>query len=668
LLLLPLLRLQVQGDDLFSRLSQGELARVLQFVPQQQRLRSCVLVSSSWRAAAMQATTAIDVPHNQVCFRPGHPQQQCLDSWVQAHPAPASISALAADYVRRDVVIQAAGELPLPVHLLKGLQDLQLFNLHLAASLSSSSKQQQQEATAGPPLAALTALTSLRMLAPRPDVAGLSALTRLQELCISVGGNEDSAATCVEVAQRVQQGLVASLPRLGSSLTALQLHNYAGSHPALEQVSCLTRLQRLEFWLPEQVWPQAAVLPTSLTALKVNGRQPTTSARYHPDALAATLSLASTANLCQLSALQELELAELNLHTAVLEPLTRLQLLRLAKVSLLSAVPGVPELLVLTCLSRLQQLQLEGVDPVRPDINHPNPGGIKDIPRLWAPAELVSIDRSDALAAHAAALTASSQLTALLLADGDDKGLWFFQRLLRQRLASGQVHAGLRELVVRDQHGWNLLLQSADAAQQVVRCFPNLQVLRLYDRCSIGSPPEQMTDADGLPARFAARWELAQSLEAFAALPGLTTVDLHLEGYTTPSLAGRMCTPAAWRALGSLPALRSLAVFVKSSGRGLGGDIGGGYGSPFGAALQRPTEESLAELLRCSQLESLDVTWEEQAALMDLVRDPLAPSIKDHLVAIHPQVRIQFDTCAHEFMRSPGFAVHLSSDSTAIPV
>lgn len=358
----------------------------------------------------MQATTVIDVSVSPVIPPTrGQSQQQCLQRWVQAHPSPASIEPVVADYASRNITIQATGELPLPVHLLKGLKHLQLFNLNLAASPSPGSGQQQATAGALAALTALTALTSLRVQAQHPYVAGLSALTRLEDLCVNVGGAERDAATGWQVARRIEQQLVAGLPHLAGCLTTLQLLSYAGSRQALQQVSCLTRLQRLDFWLTEQVWPQAAALPHSLTALQVNGMQPPPGARYNPAAQAeVTLSPASADSVCQLTALQELDLEELNLHTAVLDLLTCLQVLRLANALLLSAAPGTPELLVLTRLPRLEQLQLEGVHPVRPHLGGPSEHQISNLPRLWAAEDLASVNDSAVVAAHAAALTASS--------------------------------------------------------------------------------------------------------------------------------------------------------------------------------------------------------------------------------------------------------------------
>lgn len=132
----------------------------------------------------------------------------------------------------------------------------------------------------------------------------------------------------------------------------------------------------------------------------------------------------------------------------------------------------------------------------------------------------------------------------LLLADTDMNSWAFLQSLLQQRLASGQEHAGLRELVVNDNCGSNLLLQYADMAQQVVRCFPNLRLLRLLDSCS-AAPPAAVQFADGHVTEHSPKWELTQSLQCFAALPGLTTVKLHLEGFRIPSLASLLCISSA---------------------------------------------------------------------------------------------------------------------------
>lgn len=74
----------------------------------------------------------------------------------------------------------------------------------------------------------------------------------------------------------------------------------------------------------------------------------------------------------------------------------------------------------------------------------------------------------------------------------------------------------------------------------------------------------------------------------------------------------------------------------------------------MGVKLQHPTEESLAELLRCSQLNSFDLTWEEEESPM------LAPSSENWKVYIHTQVRIE---CV---VALPWLPVHLSMQPPAV--
>lgn len=161
------------------------LAEVLQHVPLQHRLGSCALVCSTWRAAAAVATKSLDVT-----VKWGNKDTlACLSTWLGSHPVKACISS-----IRVHVPNCYSGQqLLLPLLQLQGLQVLHLDTTlwgsadepsaaagHPAQQGPTAASESAHSSTAN--LAALTALTSLKLHQCAVNVAGLQALTRLREL------------------------------------------------------------------------------------------------------------------------------------------------------------------------------------------------------------------------------------------------------------------------------------------------------------------------------------------------------------------------------------------------------------------------------------------------------------------------------------------------------
>lgn len=99
------------------------LEKVLQLVPLEQRLTSCALVNSAWRAAVDAATTDIHA------YLEGE-SVAAFNTWLQQHPNKAAIRSI------RLSAYHSKG-LVLPVSQLPSLQQLELYSFGWSATLDS---------------------------------------------------------------------------------------------------------------------------------------------------------------------------------------------------------------------------------------------------------------------------------------------------------------------------------------------------------------------------------------------------------------------------------------------------------------------------------------------------------------------------------------------------
>jgi hypothetical protein len=477
-----------------SLLSLDQLAHILSLVPVKQRLASCSLVSSTWRTAAARATTNIAVYNCKPSF----------GQWLLAHSAQVNVSQLS--------VLSGSDTdvLKLPVAHLQHLESLELYGTRWSpgrATAGAALPSLQAVASAGSsggsssslqPLAALTALTQLTLGSHSVKLAGLSALTGLQELFCA------GESPACQYSRRFgmpwhwpantasEADLIAALPQL-QRLTSLTLHVDIASTFVAAQLSALQSLQQLELFLGAV---DGLALPPSLTQLRLMFLLPS------------SLTASNAAGLSQLSALQSLHLRYVkDVDWALLAGMRDLHSLRLHHVEFASSLTG------LTALTGLTGL---------------NVGGCQ---WCWRFITAPSIT-----AAEAGALTSSSQLVELALCD---------PRAQLQPQAYASLFPPRRQLPYLTKLVVSAdLLSNPATVRQAGSCCPNLQGLRL------GSSS----------ASVLTRWEadeaatVAESLAAMSDWSSLRVLSLDQLWINLP-------TPL-WQALGTLSQLTSLYICV----------------------------------------------------------------------------------------------------------
>jgi len=240
-----------------------QLAQVLQHVPLKERLSSCALVHSSWRAAAAEATTEIECSYNS----------NSLSAWLRSHCSKVCIISMSIKTPDRTLSLMP---LRLPVIHLQYLLKLEFVWTPWESTTVSAGQQplqiSREQQGALPGLASLTALTRLDLTGASVRLDGLEALTGLKELSISydVIERSDSRAfdeppvAYFDIAEAL---LSAALPKL-QHLTRLCLQGKICSSKALAQVSTMQRLEQLDLkYLAIRSLP---TMPQSLTQILIS--------------------------------------------------------------------------------------------------------------------------------------------------------------------------------------------------------------------------------------------------------------------------------------------------------------------------------------------------------------------------------------------------------------
>jgi hypothetical protein len=316
-----------------GRLPAQLLAYALAKLQPQETLRSCALVSSSFNKAAGLCISKIAVQH---CSQA---KAGALQSWLQTHGA-AAVTSLQLS----GAAFQPQPELLLPMQQLTALQSLELARLKAGPAPAAGDDGADNTPVLHPALSA--ALTSLQLYRCTVELQGLSALTKLRSLALSMPpAPEGEAASCVSV-------VAEAIPQL-QQLTALDLRGSEVQDATLAQLKCLTQLQRLTLFLlgPSHDSPGGTLeLPPSLTAVAILD---------DPDMPPPVYD--STSALTALTALEEAQMPGLGLNSrfqgglAALATLTTLTFLAVRSCRL--GTDGAT-LRVLTALTRLQFLRL----------------------------------------------------------------------------------------------------------------------------------------------------------------------------------------------------------------------------------------------------------------------------------------------------------------------
>jgi len=479
-----------------DRLPLEQLAQVLQYVPFKERLSSCALVHSSWRAAAAEATTEISLP----LFRDN---SNSLSAWLQSHCSKVRVTKLVIGSS-----VTSLGLMRLPLIHLQYLQRLELWCVPWESAPASGSSQQplqshspcssgQQallQGSALPSLASLTALTRLDLTGASVRLDGLEALTGLKELYISIGpfisiypswsshSGFPSAVSDPDF-NSAEALLAAALPKL-QHLTRLDLEGRICSSTALAQVSTMQRLKSLD--LKNTAIGSLPTMPQSLTQLDVQliERSPV------------VFTSSSPHGSPQLTGLQRLILSGAGaVEATLLEGMVGLRQVSLDVQRFAAVSPEAQPLLVFSTLTALEALRL--LNPVKQ-------GKVK-------PAE-------------AAALTTSSHLTYL------DLGSRYDSLRLREAHYEAMFPPGRQQQQLQELHCGTALLSS----QVNMGWLTGLTSLVLFHRASGGS------------------MQLAAGLKGLTALEDLA--ELVLNAKNTELAAG------VWSSLGALTGLRDLTV------------------------------------------------------------------------------------------------------------
>jgi hypothetical protein len=324
----------LQGDGGISRLNNELLARFLQKLDTAEVMQSCAVVSTTFNKAAALATSTISVPQ---CSQR---QAAALSAWLQAHGAAAPINSIT---VTSTGSSQHQRELLLPVQHLRQVQSLQLRGSSLSAARAYG-----EGLVLNP--ASLSVLTRLALDSCRMPLQGLPELTGLQELQISINKSpaDAAASNAAIVAEAIPQLL---------QLTSLHLGGPASLDAALAHLSRLTALQQLKLTDAECTSAGLLQLPSGLTMVSIH------CARAEGGQHALEFSSSSTPGLCQLTALQDLQLCSkggddsCNFHVEMLSSLTALTKIEIVGCQVMAGLAE-PRLVVLTGLTRLQHLNL----------------------------------------------------------------------------------------------------------------------------------------------------------------------------------------------------------------------------------------------------------------------------------------------------------------------
>jgi hypothetical protein len=356
--------------DPFSRLSLDQLAHLLSHVDIKPRLSSCSLVSSTWRTAAARATTSIKVER--------HTPLASFEQWLWAHTARVQVSSLtlAASRNNYDFWLTDYNKMLLPVAQLQSVHQLDLSSVCWTAETARPPQQDlgsasiSSDSASNQGLATFTALTWLILTGNSVRLAGLSALTGLQELsCERYAGVRIITSSGVPAVTDEETDLVAAFPQL-QRLTSLTLRCDLASTAVVSQLSHLHSLQKLEFCDPSAAADNLAELPQSLTWLHLvfsvgSSTASDAAGLSHLTALrhASPLDLALLVGMCDLRSLHLFnnELAAGGLRLQLVSSFTALTGLRIC-----SAVKGRPAIVTaaeagaLTSSSQLAELHLSG--------------------------------------------------------------------------------------------------------------------------------------------------------------------------------------------------------------------------------------------------------------------------------------------------------------------
>jgi hypothetical protein len=542
--------------DPFASLSPDQLSDVLAHVDIKQRLSACSLVSTTWRAAAAQATTSITAQYTPA-FGP----------WLRSHSAEVQVSSL---HVTNNGSLATILQLALPLTQLRSLKALTLLHVPWRPGPEAAFAAAQPEAdvstrhsssfkTKG--LEQLTALTQLKLTTWSVELAGLSALKGLRELTrlgdrprlpVAYSGPLQLGTSLVQAVNyyhptecipgvpgcavsEAERELAAAFPGL-QQLTSLTLAGNLSCSPLV--VSHLSSLQSLwEIVLAGTDDDSPALsgckLPQSITRLRWISRHGMYCLAPH-----------STAWLHQLTAMQCLILECVGpLDMSLLTSMRNLRSLNLWDVELTAGGSG---LQALSCCTALTQLAIDGERE----------------------APMTGRHSAGIPAAEAAALASSSQLVTLTLSGQPG------------RLAAPQDYSSLFPPRRQLPHLTALFvsanfLRDPTAVRQAASCCPNLQDVRLdksYSNSILwGSPAEEARVLLGLVAMRG--WAGLRQLMLGCTNPG----------FQWPNLLGAQF----WQALGCLTQLTELYVHLP----------------------QQPEGTDVAHLASCRGLETLSVEY-----------------------------------------------------------
>lgn len=437
----------------FEQLSEELLQRVLECVPQKERLTQLACVSSAWKQAAVLGTT-----HIKCDSLKGRPAAAALEPWLDEHGARV-----------RSLVLCASGmlygrtvRLRLPWPLLNQLEAVSLSYIELPPV--PTIKPEQTSAGGGGDKGGRSA-TATAILLPQLkqltmhmcivhsgscllQLANSPQLTKLQ-LSIDQRFRSLGRGYWHDVSPAQRRAAAADTAMLLQQLPALVALNISGLPvvaSTLQHITSMEHLQSLSLSIaPTSANVLPAALPRGLTYLHLSDFSRDGSSR---------MTLESQ-QLQRLTSLRELQLFSCKLHPAALGGLKQLHKLYLHCGLLPNVTQGAVALLgamqQLTCLQRLSlgsQLALHAAH---------------------APAQLF------------ASLTASSQLVQLSLSAGDVQPLP--EGVLQHALPAGKRLLHLQELAivcewdgVNEQPGW--CVDSCDLASNV-SCCPNLTQLHI---------------------------------------------------------------------------------------------------------------------------------------------------------------------------------------------
>jgi hypothetical protein len=429
--------LVVLQDSLFSRLLPQLLALVLARLDPAERLGTMARVCSAWRAAAVMATNSISAVGRR---RGGLGQDSinALSDWLQVYAAAAGVDSLT---VKRDPCNKNE-PLTLPVQQLATLRSLDLDSL----TVTVKGQADTQAAATGVPLEFL-GITHLRLWNCGVGLSTLPAFTNLQHLAL-YSSSSPELATLVH-------------------LTHLHLSGWCANDAVLAPVSSMTGLQELQLVGPSKDSYTAAsfaALPMSLTKLCMKLER----CWSNWSAVSLTLAVETTPAIATLTALRWLAVDGVSgFSAALLRDMSSLQHLALGHdTALLADAPaegqaGGLSLSVLSGLTQLQHLEL---------------------PQTCDELE------ADPTAADIEALTASSQLTCLIIDGGLVKQGQYRQLCsMTRQLPRGRRRTENRRLPhLKELQATMGLLARARDVSAFVQCCPNLERLDLgYGECSL---------------------------------------------------------------------------------------------------------------------------------------------------------------------------------------